>query len=309
MELSGGTTTIVGIYLIVTPWIRNGLLIMNTKTGFIGYGSMGSMIVQGLLDNTCLQPQNVLISTRHPAALSVLLAKYPAVQVAENNRALARECNRIFLCTKPVDAVQVLSEIAGDLKPDTHIVSIAACLPVEQIARFFPGGITRVVPSLTAEMRSGVTLFCHNSTNHPECCTGDRRDLSQHSARLSVIDEENFEVASDLTSCGPALIAVLVEEFARAAAKASTLSPEQARALVIPTLSGTARLLDEREYTLETIMKRVATPGGITEEGAKLLQSEMPSVYDTLIQRTLAKHKLVKKNVRNEADRLLEKKP
>ncbi|MDO9549436.1 MAG: pyrroline-5-carboxylate reductase dimerization domain-containing protein [Methanoregula sp.] len=281
---------------------------MNTRSGFIGYGSMGSMIVQGLLDNQCLQPHNVFISTRHPAVLTVLLNKYPSVHVVESNRALVKECNRVFLCTKPLDAVHVLSEIAGDLHPDTHLVSIAACLPIEQIARFFPGAITRVVPSLTAEMNSGVTLLCHNSGVSP----GAAREIEGLFGALGnvmVIDEENFEVASDLTSCGPALIAVLIEEFARAAALASTLTPEQARSLVIPMLSGTARLLDERGYSMETILRRVATPGGITEDGAKLLQSEMPVVYDALIQRTLAKHGLVKTTVRNEADRLLDRKP
>jgi len=60
---------------------------------------------------------------------------------------------------------------------------------------------------------------------------------------------------------------------------------------------------------METILCRVATPGGITEEGAQLLGSEMPSVYDTLIKRTLAKHGMVKTNVRKEADRLLDQKP
>jgi len=269
---------------------------------------MGSMIVQGLLDKKCLEPQNVLISTRHPADLTALLAKYPSVQVAESNRDLARQCNRVLLCTKPLDAVHVLSEIAGDLKTDTHLVSIAACLPIEQTARFFSGGITRVVPSLTGEMRSGVTLLCHNATVTLSAAQ-EIEEIFRALGNVVVIDEENFEVASDLTSCGPALIAILIEEFARAAAKASTLSPEQARALIIPTLSGTARLLDERGYTMETILRRVATPGGITEEGAQLLHSEMPPVYDTLIQRTLVKHGLIKTNVRQEADRLLNPKP
>ncbi|MDP2797854.1 MAG: NAD(P)-binding domain-containing protein [Methanoregula sp.] len=122
---------------------------MNAGTGFIGYGSMGSMIVKGLLDKKCLKPKNVIISTRHPAALTALLDKYPSVNVAENNRTLARQCNRVLLCTKPLDAVHVLSEISNDLQPDTHLVSIAACLPMEGIARFFSGGITRVVPSLS----------------------------------------------------------------------------------------------------------------------------------------------------------------
>jgi pyrroline-5-carboxylate reductase len=281
---------------------------MNIKTGFIGYGSMGSMIVQGLLDKKCLQPDNVLISTRHPSVLTALLDKYPYVRVAGSNRSLARECNRVMLCTKPLDAVQVLSEISGDLKPDTHLVSIAACLPFEQIARFYSGPITRVVPSLTGEMGSGVTLLCHN-TAVTRRAAQECEELFSAFGNVVVIDEENFDVATDLTSCGPALIAVLVEEFARAAARYSTLSPEQARALVIPMLSGTARLLDEQRYSIETILHRVATPGGITEEGVRQLQSDMPLVYDNLIQRTLAKYELRKTNLHTEADRLLNEKP
>ncbi|MHB8164104.1 MAG: pyrroline-5-carboxylate reductase dimerization domain-containing protein [Methanoregula sp.] len=278
---------------------------MNTRTGFIGYGSMGSMIVKGLLDHECLLPEDILISTRHPADLTALREQYPLVQVAESNLALVRECNRVLLCTKPLDAVHVLSEISRDLQPGTHLVSIAACLPIDQIARFFSGAITRVVPSLTAEMSSGVSLFCHNAAV-TRSSAQEIEDLFRALGKVVVIEEENFEVASDLTSCGPALVAVLIDEFARAAVRHSTLSPEQARALVIPTLSGTARLLDEQGYSMETILRRVATPGGITEEGATLLQSEMPSVYDTLIQRTLAKHGLVKKNVGAEAGRLLD---
>jgi pyrroline-5-carboxylate reductase len=263
------------------------------------------MIVQGLLDKKCLEPHNVLISTRHPAALATLLDRYPSVQVAENNLTLARECNRVVLCTRPLDTVHVLSEIAGDLQPDTHLVSIAACLPIAQIARFFPGPITRVVPSLTGEMSSGVTLLCHNAAV-TRSAAQEIEALFSALGNVVVIDEENFEVATDLTSCGPALIAVLIEEFARAAVRHSTLSPEQARALVVSTLSGTARLLDEQGYPVETILRRVATPGGITEEGVKQLQSDMPRVYDTLIQRTLAKYGMRKTDVRAEADRLLD---
>ena len=281
---------------------------MNIKTGFIGYGSMGSMIVKGLLDKKCLQPQNVCISTRNSAVLTTLLDKYPSVQVAESNRALARKCNRVLLCTSPLDTVHVLSEIALDLQVDTHLVSIAACLPIEQITRFFPGMVTRIVPSLTGEMSSGVTLFCHNTTVTNKAAQ-EIENLFCALGNVVVIDEENFEVATDLTSCGPALIAVLFEEFARAATRHSTLSPEQARALVISTLSGTARLLDEQGYTTETILNRVAKPGGLTEEGVKQLQSDMPLVYDTLIKRTLVKHELRKTNVIEEADRLLDEKP
>ncbi len=265
------------------------------------------MIVQGLLENKYLEPQDVSVCTRHPAALSALLDAYPSVQVVKNNEDLVRQCHRVLLCTKPLDAVHVLSEIYGELQLDTHLVSIAACLPIEEIARFFPGPITRVVPSLTAEMRAGVTLLCHNAAVTPGAAQ-EIEDLFRTLGDIVVIDEENLDVATDLTSCGPALIAVLIEEFARAAVRHSTLSPEQARSLAISTLSGTARLLDEQGYPPETILRRVATPGGITEEGVQQLQSDMPRVYDVLIQRTLAKYGMRKTDVRNEADRLLDQK-
>jgi pyrroline-5-carboxylate reductase len=199
-------------------------------------------------------------------------------------------------------------EISSDLHPETHLLSIAACLPIEQIARFFSGGITRVVPSLTAKKSSGVTLLCHNTAVTPSV-TQETKDLFASVDNVVEIDEENPEVASDHTRCGPALMAVLIDEFARSATRHSTLTPEPARAPVIPTLSGTAWLPDERGYSLETILHRGATPGGITEEGAKQLQSDMPLVYDTLIQRTLDKRDLVKKNVRNEVDRMPDQKP
>ena len=51
----------------------------------------------------------------------------------------------------------------------------------------------------------------------------------------------------------------------------------------------------------------MATPGGITEEGVKQLQSDMPFVYDTLIQRTLTKYGKRKTDVCTEANRLLDK--
>jgi hypothetical protein len=49
----------------------------------------------------------------------------------------------------------------------------------------------------------------------------------------------------------------------------------------------------------------VATPGGITEVGAKVLRAEMPGVFDRLLEVTLAKHEHGKRMVREEAERIL----
>ena len=57
-------------------------------------------------------------------------------------------------------------------------------------------------------------------------------------------DEENFDLYTDLTSCGPALIVSMVQEFAASAVRTGAIPPELAEYLVKETLIGTARILD-----------------------------------------------------------------
>ncbi len=64
--------------------------------------------------------------------------------------------------------------------------------------------------------------------------------------------------------------------------------------MAMTTFAGTSRLLEEGHEVSEVI-RRVATPGGITEEGVKVLRSELPPVFDHLFAQTLAKHAVVRR--------------
>jgi len=63
--------------------------------------------------------------------------------------------------------------------------------------------------------------------------------------------------------------------------------------MAFSTLYGTALLINQG-MTAEEIKKRVATPGGITEEGKKLLRAKLPPVFDHLYDCTLTKHAFVR---------------
>jgi|GEM_PF-1674072 len=66
------------------------------------------------------------------------------------------------------------------------------------------------------------------------------------------------------------------------------------------TLAGTAELL-KTVKGFEEVVSRVATAGGITEEGVKVIRKAAPSMYDDLLEVTLAKHSLVKDRIRDQA--------
>ena len=47
----------------------------------------------------------------------------------------------------------------------------------------------------------------------------------------------------------------------------------------------------QKDMTFEDVVKRVATPGGITEEGTKVVYEEFPGTADKIFEKTLEKRR------------------
>jgi pyrroline-5-carboxylate reductase len=72
-------------------------------------------------------------------------------------------------------------------------------------------------------------------------------------------------------SCGPAFLALVVEALASAGARHG-LPEHEATALVVETMAGSAAYLEHNSLDTEELKRRVATPGGLTEKGLKVLE-------------------------------------
>lgn len=262
-------------------------------TGFIGYGSMGSMLVTTLVETGAIPPGRIIISTRDKSKCTGILRQYPEITLANNNRELVQKADRIILGVKPLDILPVIRECPDLLTSRHHIISMAGCVRIRDMEEIFSGRITRILPSITNSLRAGCILCCHND----KVTGAEAREIQTvfgNVGKVFPVREDQFEAAGDLMSCAPALIAAMIEEFALAGVRHSTLTPEQASAMAYTTLSGTG-LLFEGGLEADGIIRRVATPGGITEEGVKVLRSELPPVFDHLFAQTLAKHVTVQR--------------
>jgi pyrroline-5-carboxylate reductase len=269
------------------------------KIGFIGYGSMGRMIINGLLDAGAIDINNIIISTRSKEKLNGLKLQYPQIEILEDNISLSEKSDKIFLFVNTGEIKNVIDEIKDHVSKDMHIIHISAGLSMEILETVFQGKITRVIPSLTSEVGEGVSLICHNQkVTIPEKKFVEY--LFEYISKVKVISENDFEIASDLTSCAPAFIAQIMMLFANAGSDKSGFSKKEAEDMIIQTLYGTAKLLAEKEMSFEEIISRVATKGGITEEGIKVLEKELPSVFHDLFEKTLDKHQKVKENLKSQ---------
>jgi len=266
------------------------------KIGFIGYGSMGSMIIKGILSSNVIKGEEMIISTRTRIKLADLEEEHPEVEIANNNVSLADKCQKIFLFVDTGEVKTVLEEIKPKISLNTHIIYISAGLTIKTMESKFPGKISKVIPSITSQVSEGVTLACHNEKVTPEDVEFFNTIFEAISS-VKTIKEEDFEVASDLTSCAPAFIAEIFKEFTNVAVGNSEMSREDAEEMVIKTLYGTAKLLIKGNMDFDEIISRVATKGGITEQGIIVLDEELPAVFEQLLKTTQDKHETRKREL------------
>ena len=258
------------------------------KIGIIGYGSMGRMFLEKMSGTAEFAKEEYLIANRTRAKIEHLKDTF---QVCENNAQLAAEADIIFLCVEPSEMKKVLTDIQPVVGEATFLVSLNGSIQFAQMEQVCKNKFAKVIPSVTAEVNQAQTLVCFN-----ELVESQERELLMRllSCMGDVIElpESEIGMGSELVSCMPGFIASIFHEICTVAASHTTIPEEQIIEMVLKTMAGTGRLLLNNEYTFEEVIGRVATKGGITEEGVKVIHNRLPEVMEELFQKTLEKRSL-----------------
>ena len=136
---------------------------MDKKIGIIGYGSMGKMISSKLIKSRIISESNMFISNRTYEKIAGLKNDYPLLNICKSNAEVAENADILFVSVKPLEIKTVLLEIIEKIKDSCHIVSLNGSVLFRQIEQICVGKkISKVIPSVTAEINQSVTLVCHN---------------------------------------------------------------------------------------------------------------------------------------------------
>lgn len=258
------------------------------RIGIIGYGSMGRMFLEKISKTSEFSHAEYLIANRTQAKIEHLRDTY---QVCDSNAQLAAGADIIFLCVEPSEMKKVLIDIQPVVRKETFLVSLNGSILFAQMEKVCKNKFAKVIPSVTAEVNRAQTLVCFNELvqSHDKellikllSCMGDVVELP----------ESEIGMGSELVSCMPGFIAAIFQEICVVAGSHTTISQEQIMHMVLKTMAGTGQLMLENEYTFEEVIQRVATKGGITEEGVMVIQNRLPEVLGELFQKTLEKRSL-----------------
>jgi pyrroline-5-carboxylate reductase len=264
--------------------------------GFIGTGHMGSMLIRKFIETGAAAPADIIASNR-TREKAELLAGDCGIRLG-SNRDVAAQSDVVFLCVKPLDVSGVLTELRDELKPDKLLISVAVDLNLDEIASISRARATRAIPSICSESLKGVTLvsFGGNTTD------SDRALIHRLFRAIGdpiEVEETDLEILADLTSSAPAYISAIMRELVLAATRKG-VDAYLAERLSKETLEGTSELLAKESF--DDLITRVATKGGITEEGLKAIRKHAPAMFDELLASTEAKHELIRKKLQAQED-------
>ncbi len=229
------------------------------RAGIIGTGHLAGFLVEGC--NRTGAPYRFVVSPRGHEKAAGLQRRF-GVEIAESNQEVIDRSDLVIACVRPKDAEAVLASLA--FRADQTVVSLMAAVTHAQMQAWAsPATVAVGMMNGHANMLGfGATVL------HP--ANDMAISFLSHFGALHVFDDwPRYALASTMagvsgTSFG--LVIELVRWFTKAGLDTLT-----ARQLVAETIIGSAEVLRRSTEPLDDLLAGLQTPGGITEQGNRIL--------------------------------------
>ncbi|MBO4242761.1 MAG: NAD(P)-binding domain-containing protein [Clostridiales bacterium] len=254
------------------------------RVGIIGYGSMGKMLLWKFSEAGY---KDLMAANR----TSEKLKEAEGICEISDNRGVAANCDIVFVCVRPGDLKTVLEEIDDVIRSGALLVSLNGSVSFESIHKVTGSKTAKVIPSLTAEIGRSQTLVCFDESVEEEDKTA-LKELLSSIGEVIELPEDEMGMGSELVSCMPGFIASIFDVICKSAEGHTSISKDQIVHMVLSTMSATGDLMLQKGMSFEDVVNRVATKGGITEEGAKVIYGNFGDTADLLFEKTLEKRRL-----------------
>ena len=239
--------------------------------GFIGCGMMGGVILEGILEQKILPPDELLIYDKDTAKTGVLHEKW-GVRVAFDIEGLCREAREIFLAVKPQNIDELMEHGLRDLPSEKLIISIVAGVQISSLQKKAgkPLRIVRIMPNTPCLVGEGMSIIS------PGADVAEKeiefvKNIMGALGKAVLLEEKLLDAGTGINGCGPAFFLLILEALADGGVEAG-LSRETAAALAVQTMLGTAKMVQETGEHPASLKNKVTSPGGLTSAGLLALE-------------------------------------
>jgi len=239
---------------------------MAPKLLLVGGGKMGSALLSGLVAAGWATLEELAVSETDPAQRARLEAANPGLTVVGG----PTEADDVVLAVKPDVAESVLRTL-GATGP-RRVLSIVAGISSERLETTLPAGsvVVRAMPNTPSLVGAGVAGLSGGMA-------ATSADLDWAEGILGAVGtvvrlpERHLDAVTGISGSGPAYVFFVAEAMIEAGVTAG-LTREVSRQLVVGTLLGASRMLDETGQEPAELRAAVTSPGGTTAAAVRTLE-------------------------------------
>jgi pyrroline-5-carboxylate reductase len=241
------------------------------KLGFIGGGMMGEAIIAGILNRGVASPGDIAACDIAEARRDHLTKTY-GVRVSDDPGAVSSGSDIVLLAVKPQEFAAAGRGLAAGLNGIQTVMSIMAGVTIDSIRSALKhDAVVRAIPNTPAQIGEGMTVWTATSEVSETSREAVRSVLAVLGRELYVSDEKYVDMATAVSSSGPAYIFLVIEALIDAAVHIG-LRREMAVPMVLQTVLGSARYAMETGRHPAELRNQVTSPGGTTTEGLLALE-------------------------------------
>ncbi len=263
------------------------------RIAFIGTGSMGSAVLDGLL--AAGHPKELISATTRTEAKAKALRDRGISALAgetspDANALMAGDADLIVLGVKPYQIADVLGELKGEIGSHAVVISMAAGIQLKTMAAILEGNpnLIRTMPNTPALVGRGVTGLAAATTASKDAVAA-AKELFEAVGVVVEVAEEKINALSAISGSGPAWVYYIIEQWEQVALEQG-FSQEDAKALVRQTLAGSVKLLETSDEEPQELRRKVTSPGGTTERIiATLGERQLKTIFEDSLKAAVAR--------------------
>jgi len=266
------------------------------KLLILGAGKMGGSLLKGLIDNTELDFDIVVVEPHLNSDNADLIKKNKIKHYDSIRDIKDPDFDLILFAVKP----QVIEEVCNDVLENLNqrktfsIISILAGIKAKTFEGYFENSqVIRSMPNLAASVGSGITaLYANESTDKLLKALADRI-FSGVGEVIWVDNEDIMDVITATSGSGPAYYFFLTECLSFVAQEMG-LNPIDADKLSRQVAIGSSDIMKASNDSLSNLREKVTSKGGTTEAALEVLMSpdkEFFNIFKRAVNKAYKKSK------------------
>lgn len=237
----------------------------------IGGGVMGEAIIGALIAKGVTAPSDVVACDILEGRRQHLQQRY-GVAAVEGGAQAVDGADLVLLAVKPQEFAAAGADLNGHLAADQTVLSIMAGVPIARIREALGHpAVVRAIPNTPAQIGEGISLWTSTPEVSEKGSEAARSVLAALGQEIHVAEEKYIDMATAVSSSGPAYVFLVMEALVDAAVHIG-FRRDIAERMVIQTVLGSARYAQSSGRHLAELRNQVTSPGGTTTEALLALE-------------------------------------